>query len=63
MKIAVAGKGGSGKTTIAGILAWAFAADEYDVLAIDDDDDPNLSVALGVSRDEAGPPLPDDLVT
>jgi len=63
MKLAVAGKGGSGKTTVSGTLARTFAADGYDVLAIDDDDDPNLSVALGVPRGEDGPPIPDELVT
>lgn len=62
MKIAVAGKGGSGKTTVSGTVARSFAADGLSVLAIDDDDDPNLSVALGVSRAEDGPPLPDDVV-
>lgn len=62
MKIAVAGKGGSGKTTVSGTMARSFAADGLSVLAIDDDDDPNLSVALGVAEDEAGPPLPDDVV-
>lgn len=61
MKIAVAGKGGSGKTTVAGTLARAFGASEYDVLAIDDDDDPNLDVALGVDKD-AVTPIPDELV-
>jgi CO dehydrogenase maturation factor len=62
MKIAVAGKGGSGKTTVSGTLARTFAADGVDVLALDDDDDPNLSVALGMPRDEDGLPLPDELV-
>lgn len=63
MKIAVAGKGGAGKTTVSGTLARSFAARGYNVLAIDDDDDPNLSVALGVARNAVGRPLPDDLVT
>lgn len=61
MKIAVAGKGGSGKTTVAGTLARAFAATGYDVLAIDVDDDPNLGVSLGVPPDEVTP-LPDHFV-
>lgn len=63
MKVAVAGKGGSGKTTVSGTLARCFAADRGEVLAIDADDDPNLSVAVGVPRNEDIPPLPDDLVT
>lgn len=63
MKVAVAGKGGSGKTTVSGTLARLFAADGYDVLAIDDDDDPNLGVSLGAPRDVEVRPLPADLVT
>lgn len=61
MKIAVAGKGGSGKTTVAGTLARSFAATGYDVLAIDVDDDPNLGVSLGVPSDEVTP-LPEHFV-
>jgi CO dehydrogenase maturation factor len=53
MKIAIAGKGGSGKTTIAGTLARALARSGHaDVLAIDADSNPNLGVTLGLSRDE-----------
>lgn len=63
MKIAVAGKGGSGKTTVSGTMARAFAADGVSVLAVDDDDDPNLSVALGVPPGDAPSPIPDELVT
>jgi len=48
MKIAVAGKGGSGKTTIAGTLARALARDGHRVLAIDADPNPNLAVSLGL---------------
>lgn len=62
MKVAVAGKGGCGKTTVAGTLARVFAAKNYDVLAIDDDDDPDLAVSLGGPHDAAIPSLPDDLV-
>lgn len=63
MKLAVAGKGGAGKTTITGTLARAFAFNGADVLAIDDDDDPNLAVALGLSPDTEKTVLPDDIVT
>lgn len=48
MRIAVAGKGGAGKTTISATLARLLARDGYCVTAIDDDPNPNLSVALGV---------------
>lgn len=62
MKLAVAGKGGSGKTTLSGTLARTFGADGYEVLTIDDDDDPNLAVALGLPDDEEVSGLPDDLL-
>lgn len=48
MRIAVAGKGGSGKTTISATLARLLAREGYRVTAIDDDPNPNLAVALGV---------------
>lgn len=48
MKIAVAGKGGSGKTTIAGTLARIIGRQGQSVLAIDADPNPNLAVSLGV---------------
>jgi CO dehydrogenase maturation factor len=53
MKIATVGKGGSGKTTIAGILARIFAGRDQHVLAIDGDPNPNLALTLGMSRDDA----------
>jgi len=53
MKIATVGKGGSGKTTIAGILARIFASHDQHVLAIDGDPNPNLALTLGMSRDDA----------
>jgi CO dehydrogenase maturation factor len=48
MKIAVTGKGGVGKTTLAGTLARLLARDGLDVLAIDADSDMNLASALGI---------------
>ena len=48
MRIAIAGKGGSGKTTIAATLARLLARRGYGVTAIDDDPNPNLAAALGV---------------
>lgn len=49
MRVAIAGKGGTGKTTIAGTLARVLARDGRSVLAIDADSNPNLAVTLGVS--------------
>ncbi len=49
MKIAIAGKGGAGKTTLSATLARLFARDGYSVLAIDGDPNPNLGVALGLT--------------
>lgn len=48
MKLAISGKGGSGKTTLSATLARLFARRGYAVLAIDGDPNPNLGVALGV---------------
>jgi CO dehydrogenase maturation factor len=51
-KLAITGKGGVGKTTLASILARLYAADGRTVLAIDADPDANLGAALGVSAEE-----------
>jgi len=48
MRIAIAGKGGTGKTTIAGTLARALARTGREVLAIDADTNPNLASVLGI---------------
>lgn len=53
MKIATVGKGGSGKTTIAGTLARVFAESGNPMLAIDGDPNPNLALTLGMSREDA----------
>lgn len=53
MKVAVAGKGGSGKTTIAGTLARVLGAAGHPVLAIDADPNPNLAVNLGIDPETA----------
>ena len=65
MKIAISGKGGSGKTTTAGILARMFARQGYAVLAIVGDSNPNLGIALGIPPQEVDqiPTLPRDLLT
>ena len=51
--IAIAGKGGSGKTTIAGTLARVLARGGREVWAIDADSTPNLGITLGLSREES----------
>lgn len=48
MKVAVAGKGGSGKTSISGTMARILARDGHGVLAIDGDSNPNLALTLGI---------------
>jgi CO dehydrogenase maturation factor len=53
MKIATVGKGGSGKTTIAGTLARVLARRRRQVLAIDGDPNPNLALMLGLTRQDA----------
>jgi CO dehydrogenase maturation factor len=64
LRVAIAGKGGSGKTTIAGTLSRLLAARGRRVLAVDGDTNPNLAQTLGLPRDEAAGPmaLPGDLL-
>ncbi|OAN51241.1 hypothetical protein A6A04_16415 [Paramagnetospirillum marisnigri] len=57
MKIAMAGKGGVGKTTLAGLLARTLAEEGYRVLAIDADPDANLASALPLDEDRRVTPL------
>lgn len=51
MRIAVVGKGGSGKTTTAAVLARTFARHGRATLALDCDTNPNLGISLGVGED------------
>lgn len=52
MKLAVTGKGGVGKTTVAGTLARLLAARGLRVYAVDADPDANLGSALGAPGQE-----------
>src|SRR5215211_7036434 len=64
MKLAVAGKGGSGKTSISGTMARLLARQGHRVLAIDGDSNPNLSLTLGIPAERTSevPTLPRDLL-
>lgn len=48
MKLAIAGKGGAGKTTVSGTLARQLARQGYEVLALDNDLNPNLPLTVGI---------------
>jgi CO dehydrogenase maturation factor len=52
MKIAISGKGGVGKTTLAAVLARLYAEEGSRVLAVDADPDANLGLALGFNEEE-----------
>jgi len=49
MKIAITGKGGVGKTTVAALLCHLYAKEGKKVIAVDADPDANLASALGIS--------------
>lgn len=53
MRLALAGKGGAGKTTISATLARLAARDGRCVIAVDADANPNLGVALGLAPERA----------
>jgi CO dehydrogenase maturation factor len=57
MKIAVSGKGGVGKTTLAAFMIKAFSDQGHQVLAIDADPDANLAGALGFDHPETITPI------
>lgn len=63
-RIALTGKGGVGKTSIAGTLARLLARGGHRVIAVDGDLNPNLGITLGLSTDDAGSlePIPKDAV-
>ena len=64
MKLAVAGKGGSGKTSISGTMARLLGREGKRVLAIDGDSNPNLALTLGIPAERVNdvPTLPRDLL-
>ena len=51
MRVAIAGKGGTGKTTISGTLARLLARRGRSVLAVDADSNPNLHTILGIPHE------------
>jgi|UniRef100_A0A7C3SHQ7 CO dehydrogenase maturation factor len=57
MKIAISGKGGVGKTTLAALLINYFRERGKKVLAVDADPDANLALALGIPDPENIVPL------
>lgn len=52
MKLAVVGKGGSGKTTTSSVVARTMARQGQSVVALDCDSNPNLGISLGIGDDE-----------
>lgn len=58
MKVAITGKGGVGKTTLASTLARLYADEGRTVLAADVDPDANLGLALGLSQKEVNAIVP-----
>ncbi|HEX2041270.1 MAG TPA: P-loop NTPase [Acidimicrobiales bacterium] len=65
LRVAVAGKGGAGKTTLSATLARLMARRGKRVVVVDGDSNPNVAVALGVDRAAAAAtaPLPTSLVS
>ncbi len=60
MRVAFVGKGGVGKSAIAGTFARMLARQGEPVLAIDSDPLPGLAFSLGLARSDA--PIPDEAV-
>jgi len=60
MRVALVGKGGVGKSAIAGTFARLLARRNEPVLAVDSDPMPGLAYALGMRVDDA--PIPDEAV-
>lgn len=60
MRVAFVGKGGAGKSSLAGTFARLLAATGERVLALDSDPMPGLAFSLGLPQTDAG--LPDEVV-
>jgi CO dehydrogenase maturation factor len=60
VRVAFVGKGGAGKSSLAGTFARQLAATGERVLALDSDPMPGLAFSLGVPHSDSG--LPDDAV-
>ncbi len=60
MRVAFVGKGGAGKSAIAGTFARLLSRSRDNVLAIDSDPMPGLALSLGVPSSDA--PIPDEAV-
>ncbi|MGI8809171.1 MAG: ArsA-related P-loop ATPase, partial [Acidimicrobiales bacterium] len=60
MRLAFVGKGGVGKSAIAGTFCRAMARQGHPVLAIDSDPLPGLAFSLGLTISDA--PLPDEAI-
>lgn len=58
MRVAIAGKGGAGKTTLSATLARLAARQGRHVICLDADSNPNLAVALGIAGDQPPGSLP-----
>lgn len=56
MRVAFVGKGGAGKSSIAGTFARLLSLRDERVLAIDSDPMPGLAFSLGIDRSDAGIP-------
>ena len=59
LKLAISGKGGVGKTTIAAMIARLLALEGKRVFAIDADPVANLAAALGIPEDPPITPIVD----
>lgn len=63
MRVALAGKGGAGKTTVTATLARLAARAGRSVVCIDADSNPNLAVALGIRQETVPTALPPGIVS